>query len=71
MTDTPSRPAPQQEQAAPVELRFVVDRDAFITDKVALRVMCVHHAGRAKESDLAYARAIAAALNASPPKEAM
>jgi RecJ-like exonuclease len=56
--------APQQEQAA----RFVVTDDADIFDSETKRV--IHVPGRDLMAVRDYARAIAAALNASPPKEA-
>jgi DnaJ-class molecular chaperone len=57
-------PAPQQEQAA----RFVVTDDADIFDSETKRV--IHVPGRDLMAVRDYARAIAAALNASPAKEA-
>lgn len=65
MTDTPSRPAPQQEQAA----RFVVGYEGTVFDSAHQRHWyCAEPLSF--EERKAYARAIAAALNASPPKEA-
>jgi hypothetical protein len=61
------KPAPQQEQAA----RFMVDLEGDILDKRQCRFLRIRSVGHATEGDFAYARAIAAALNASPPKEAM
>jgi hypothetical protein len=68
MTDTPSRPAPQQEQAA----RFVCGDNghAILDTHTGWGLQTRLTGAAASMSRVAYARAIAAALNASPPKEA-
>jgi hypothetical protein len=73
MTDTPTRPAPQQEQAARFTVRgegySLYIKDTATGRNILLTAYCTS-TGRPHESNEAYARTIAAALNASPPKEA-